>query len=448
MEWIRFVILALLSFTFANHINALEEDFRANGILIEHRYVDTYFENRGPATSFYFSEINYRHQPTTNAHTRIIRESDGKVIFDGDTSVFNGFFVLNNGTVIAYNSRESRWEPNLYVFDPNGNIEFYGYSELYREQFQIQSQPIKEKANGQTALFENQELPQSNFEYSYSEASVDPEDHPPKIIISACGPVYPIWISEIMAVDTDAKGKVEGFSYLFEGAFYYFDLTLHQSLLEEEKQQLVKAYDFDEALSCGGPQQDWFDGFNYSTWCVNDDNTRDGAFQRWIKADNGELADLKNSGANEGSHFEIVNDFYLSIEGQYQQNERVGIWSEAYLDGRETCEFKNNQLNGLCESFETGQKTASIEFVDNLANGLEKEFENGVLSATQTWRNGFIEDIATEYHPNGEVSAFINYSHSKMHGRALYFEDDGRLIKCEDYIDDELVYASASCGGL
>lgn len=444
------IALSLLAYTLVPSLLAEDIYLESQGVVVEHYRNQGADILLGPDLEMIYGEQNFIHSTQLPALTRITRQFDGTVLFEKNTLDFASFFVSPEGIVIAYNPHKNRSLPNLMVFENTGEVAFLGYADLYLKQF-VQNSRIPiisshlevESARGKEQ-FVSVTFDQSDQDLS--DTTTDNDDNQQRIIILSCGGVS-MWLDQILSVTTTDDGRFEGFWFIENEITQYFDLEMHQFFIEEENRLLVELTQEINPLDCEDKKQiHFYDGANFSHWCENDNQIRVGKMQRWTREEPDQIAEMQENIGEYDEAFLFAGDFFLSMQGDYDEYGRTGVWIERYIGEEYRCEFVNDRLNGECINYYEGIVGWSAQFSDGLANGLEEEFDSdGSLDLSQTRLNGMIEGGMTEYHNNGQVSYQANYSDGLVMGRAYIYNSEGQLTMCEDYDNGELISSSKSC---
>lgn len=113
---------------------------------------------------------------------------------------------------------------------------------------------------------------------------------------------------------------------------------------------------------------------------------------------------------------------------------KVLSYSEARLNFQDSA-YDNDLLNGLTTILDDdGRLMMRAWFVNGKLQGPMEIYEEGILQARFMYARGGREGEAVLYNiKTGKVSGIEHYHADKRHGRAKYYDDEGRLVSEIDY---------------
>ncbi|MCC7291263.1 MAG: hypothetical protein IT449_04270 [Phycisphaerales bacterium] len=106
-------------------------------------------------------------------------------------------------------------------------------------------------------------------------------------------------------------------------------------------------------------------------------------------------------------------------------------------DNRATRLRERRYTNGnLCEQQEVWEAPAG----DLIQHGTTvRWFETGILAEEWTFTEGTPDGPMVQYHPNGQRRMFATWSHGKLNGVMISWDEDGRVVRRAEYKEGELI---------
>ncbi|MGI6718379.1 MAG: toxin-antitoxin system YwqK family antitoxin [Bacteroidales bacterium] len=133
----------------------------------------------------------------------------------------------------------------------------------------------------------------------------------------------------------------------------------------------------------------------------------------------------------------------ILAEGKYLNQQKDSVWN-IYSVGDfilNRIEYKNDKKNGLEYTFYPNGEVAEIkEWKDDVQHGVWKQyFMGGVLKTDATYFNGSLEGKITYYHHNSKPLLGGVYQNGLREGKWIYFDEEGNIVKEENYKDGFLI---------
>ncbi len=183
------------------------------------------------------------------------------------------------------------------------------------------------------------------------------------------------------------------------------------------------------------------------------DGKQDGKWKRYHK--NGALKTVENyvAGELDGEYLEYYDDGTLSSKQLYKAGKTEGQSIFYDIDGKQYAvyEYEKNKLRKATQFDKAGKQISSVDlrgrkytlpvFHPDGAKKVEQTyndkgdadgpetfyFKSGAIMEKSTYIKGYLEGTTIGYHPNGTVSAEINYHESKQEGANNRYYINGKL---------------------
>jgi len=199
------------------------------------------------------------------------------------------------------------------------------------------------------------------------------------------------------------------------------------------------------------------------------------------------IEDFYRSGEQDSTFRTYFHSGVLSQEGHYHLGQKSGLWKYYWEGGKlsRTEEYRNGKLNGLVVYYnEAGGKDQELAYKDDGRNGVDKRFDpdgtlayqlnfkddnpvsytyldkngqllppiplppasgpvktlfpNGNVSATFTYKDGFLQGPSTVYHSNGKVRVASAFDYGNTEGMYKVYYPNGQLKAGYAYLHGNL----------
>lgn len=126
--------------------------------------------------------------------------------------------------------------------------------------------------------------------------------------------------------------------------------------------------------------------------------------------------------------------------GKFKNGLKTGIWIEWYPNGERKIlnEWEYGQLDGdVFKWSPKGELISHYVYKNDMKNGKYEIFEKGQLIEKGKMQNNLKSGKVISY-SNGNLKSKVRYRNGKKHGLTKTYDHEGKLLKKERYIDNEL----------
>jgi hypothetical protein len=138
----------------------------------------------------------------------------------------------------------------------------------------------------------------------------------------------------------------------------------------------------------------------------------------------------------------VNNGTAISLQGNYLNGKREGIWSEFYPNG--LLKSATSYINGIREGLyvelnQSGQMTKRFFYHNNIRHGEYKEFNYSTVKEERMYNMGKLEGLVKVYYDGGKIMEEGAYQNGLRDGVSKWYDQNGNVTITYEYKKGELV---------
>ncbi len=138
----------------------------------------------------------------------------------------------------------------------------------------------------------------------------------------------------------------------------------------------------------------------------------------------------------------VNNGTAISLQGNYLNGKREGIWSEFHPNGllKSATSYVNGIREGLyVELNQSGQMTKRFFYHNNIRHGEYKEFNYSTVKEERVYNMGKLEGLVKVYYDGGKIMEEGAYQNGLREGVSRWYDQNGNVTITYEYKKGELV---------